>query len=446
MNHTCTDSRRHTFLFPPSFIFGAATSALQVEGCIDPARFGRGKSIWETYFSKHPELDDATVATNHYELMRKDVRLMKVLGLQSYRFSVSWPRVLPSGHGAINEQGLDFYDRLVDQLLTADIIPNLTLYHWDLPQALEEGGGWCSRDTASYFADYATVIAQRLGDRVPLWATLNEPEVIVAGYIGKDLAPGRNDRRLRTTVIHNLLLAHGYALQALRSIIPERQIGIVLNLVPVDPLTDAAEAAAKERWMRDYAVYLEAVLRGEYPELVFVEAARCGAAINTADMSTIAGQLDFLGINWYLRFVVDEHNRLVEVPDVPRTAMGWEIRPEALTRMLTNLAASYSLPPIYITENGAALKDELVDGCIEDVDRVEYLAEHLHALEDAINRGVDVRGYYVWSLLDNLEWSFGYAKTFGIVHVDRASLKRTPKRSAYWYREVIERHSGQGAK
>ena len=440
-----TDAAAGEYSFPPHFVLGAATSAYQIEGCTEEALYGRGASIWDEYFSKHCELENGCTAAGHYSRMPEDVALMKELGLQSYRFSISWPRVLPAGRGRLNPKGLDFYDRLVDELLAASIVPNLTLYHWDLPQALEEIGGWCARDTALYFADYAAAVACRLGDRVPLWATLNEPEVIVAGYIGAGFAPGRNDPALRMRVAHNLLLAHGSALQALRPLLPERQLGIVLNLVPIDPITESARDAAARRWMREYAFYLEALTKAAYPELVIEEAERSGVEIRPGDMAIIAQKLDFLGVNWYLRLVVDEQGRLVELPDVPRTLMGWEVRPEALTRTLTSIWADYRLPPIYITENGAALEDLRAGGEIKDPGRQAYIAEHLHAIEQAIQAGVDVRGYYVWSLLDNLEWSLGYSKTFGLVHVDRETLERTPKQSARWYQSLIARHAACAA-
>ncbi len=427
--------------FGPEFLFGAATSAYQIEGCVDQSTYGRGCSIWDTYLKDRPHLDSGEVAIDHYRRMESDVALMKALGLQSYRFSVAWPRVLPKGFGAINTKGLDFYDRLVDKLLENDIIPNLTLYHWDLPQVLEDKGGWASRDTAYYFADYAAVVANRLGDRVPFWATLNEPEVIVAGYIGKSLAPGVGDYSLRMKVIHHLMLAHGFALQTLRDSLPkDAQQGIVANLVPIDPLTPKAETVAQNRWMRDYAVYLEAILKGAYPEVVEKEISKSGVEIAPGDMAIISGHIDFLGVNWYLRMVVNERDRVVDVPDVPRTLMGWEIRAEAFTRTLLAIHEEYRLPPVYITENGAALQDTIVGGEIEDKGRRKYFGDHLRAVSDAVKQGVDVRGYYAWSLFDNLEWSLGYQKTFGIVHVDRKTMERTPKLSAKWYASLIAQH------
>ena len=424
-------------IFPPSFLFGVATSALQIEGAIDYAKYGRGKSIWESYFEKHPELDDARVGAGHYDRMPKDVELMRSLAIESYRFSIAWPRVQPKGFGPINSQGLDFYDRLVDTLLEANIIPNATLYHWDLPQTLEDLGGWCCDDIRYYFADYAAVVARRLGDRVPMWATLNEPEVIVAGYIGNKLAPGLNNYSLRMKVVHNLLCAHGAALEVLKGFIPKGSHGIVLNLVPIDPIDSDSTEVAKLRWERDYAVYLEAIFKGAYPVSIYDELQNTGVKIKPGDMKNISAPVDFLGVNWYLRLVVDKNDKLVEIPNVLRTLMGWEVCAEAFTRTLTTISKEYKLPPIYITENGAAFSDSVESSRVLDPLRVQYLQEHLLAVSEAIKQGVDVRGYYLWSLLDNLEWSFGYSKTFGIIHVDRNTLERKPKESAIWYRDFI---------
>lgn len=424
--------------FPQDFIFGAATSAYQIEGCQND---GRGKSIWDTFFAARPHLDNGATAIAHCARMEEDVKLMAKLGLQSYRFSVSWPRVLPEGKGSINQRGLDFYDRLVNTLLEHGIVPNLTLYHWDLPQALEDLGGWTSRDIPKYFADYAGIIGRAFGDRVPFIATLNEPEVITAGYIGKDLAPGYGRPELRMKVIHHLLLAHGLGMQALRAESPRSQLGLVVNLVPIDPLTESARNAAQRRWLREYAVYLEAAFRGKYPDVVSDEIIKSGVVIEPGDMEIVSEKTDFLGVNWYLRMVVDENDCLIEVPGVERTLMGWEIRAEALTRTLVSIWRDYELPPIYITENGAALYDKVEAGFVRDEQRVSYINDHLHAVSLAIKHGVSVRGYYVWSLFDNLEWAFGYSKTFGIVHVDRETLQRTPKQSALWYGELIKQHS-----
>ena len=423
--------------FPKNFIFGAATSAYQIEGAIEE---GRGKSIWESFFEARPELDHGAVAIDHYNLMPEDVQLMQELGLQSYRFSVAWPRIFPDGKGSVNQKGLDFYSRLVDQLLEKNITPNLTLYHWDLPQAMQDIGGWCERDVAYYFGDYVALVADKIGDRVPFWATLNEPEVIVAGYIYDQLAPALNDYSVRMHVLHNLMLAHGIGVQALRTSVPKAKVGVVLNLVPIDPLNDDAVEAAKNRWFRDYAVYLEAIFKGQYPEVVNSEIVNNKLIIKPGDMQLISQSLDFLGVNWYLRLVVDKNNNIIEVPNAEKTLMGWEIRPEALTRTLTSIWNNYNLPPIYITENGAALTDTFNGSEINDQGRKKYIEQHLEAILEAMNNEVNVAGYYAWSLFDNLEWSLGYSKTFGIVHVDRKTMKRTPKLSAKWYQDLIKKH------
>jgi beta-glucosidase len=375
--------------------------------------------------------------------MPKDVQLIKRLGLKAYRFSTAWPRVLPIGHGKVNEAGLDFYDRLVDNLLDAEIEPFLTLYHWDLPEALSVKGGWLNRDTGAYFADYAALMVRRLGDRVRRWTTFNEPEVIVAGYIGTGLAPGANDQTLGAQVGHNLLVAHGQALQAIRAIDPALEAGIVLNLVPVEPLTPAAAPAAQRRWDINYGWYLDALFKASYPDVVLDGKGNGPIAVKPGDMALIAQRMDFLGINYYLRLVVNEQGETCPVPGAKKTQMDWEIYPRALGDMLVDLSQKYRLPPIYITENGAALDDTVVAGRIHDADRIKYLHEHLQAIESAIAGGADVRGYFIWSLMDNLEWSLGFAKTFGIVHVHRKTLKRTIKDSGFWYRDVIRANTAR---
>ncbi len=426
------------YSFPPGFRFGASTSAYQIEGATDEV-YGRGPSMWEEYFQARPELDNGAVACGHYTRMREDVRLMKRMGLHAYRFSVSWPRVLPQGYGKVNEQGMEFYDRLVDELLAQGIEPFLTLYHWDLPQALSKLGGWTNRETCARFADYAALMAKRLGDRVANWATLNEPEVIVAGYTGDGLAPGLSNPKLRTHAGHHLMVAHGMGVQALRSVASNLKTSIVLNLVPVEPATADATTAARHRWRRDYGWYLDGVLKARYPDVILEEAERHGARILAGDMALMSQRLDALGINWYLRLVVNASGDVVPVPAAEQTQMGWEICPAALSGMLVLLQQEYgaALPPIYITENGAALDDTVKGGRIHDVGRTRYIHDHLSAIESAIAAGVDMRGYFVWSFMDNLEWSLGFKKTFGIVHVDRKTLRRTVKDSGRWYSRVI---------
>lgn len=428
------------FGFAPGFVYGASTSAYQIEGGVGEET-GRGPSIWEKYFADRPHLDHGAVSCDHYNRMEEDVRMMKRMGLKAYRFSISWSRVLPLGKGKVNEQGLEFYSNLVDALLRNGIEPYVTLYHWDLPQALEDEGGWLNRDTAHWFADFAAVIAHRLGDRVKYFGTLNEPEVIVAGYIGEGLAPALQDMSLRVKVAHNLMLAHGLATQALRAIDPNFKIGVTLNLVPAEPAdatNPASVNAARRHWQKNYALYLDAILKARYPDVVLDEMCATGAEIRPGDMAIISQRIDYLGVNWYLRHVVDEEGGIVDVPGATKTLMGWEIHAPALTRMLVSMNEEYRLPPIFITENGAAMPDTFAKGRVRDVGRMTYIHDHLAALESAVAAGVNIGGYFAWSLMDNLEWSLGYKMTFGIVHVDRNTLKRTVKDSGLWYRDTIK--------
>lgn len=431
-----------SFGFPKNFIFGASTSAYQIEGATEE-RYGRGPSIWEEYFATRPHLDNGAVACGHYERMKADVRLMKRLGLHAYRFSISWPRVLPSGFGKVNQQGLEFYDRLVDELLENGIEPFSTLYHWDLPLALSRKGGWLNRETCYRFADYAAMMVARLGDRVRFWSTLNEPEVIVAGYTGDGIAPGLSNPALRVTAGHHLMVAHGLGVQAIRAVRPEAKASIVLNLVPVEPAEPEAAEAARRRWQRDYGWYMDGILKAQYPDVVLEEAESTGAPILAGDMALMAQKLEVLGINWYLRLVVNAAGEVVPVPAASTTQMGWEICAPALSRMLVLLKAEYGelLPSIYITENGAALDDTVVRGRVHDTGRTQYIYDHLCAIESAVAAGVDMRGYFAWSLMDNLEWSLGFKKTFGIVHVNRKTLRRTVKDSGRWYSQVIAANS-----
>jgi beta-glucosidase len=429
------------YIFRPGFVFGAATSAYQVEGGIETKSTGRGESIWERYFSTRPHLDTGAIACDHYNRMPEDVQLMKQLGLKAYRFSVAWPRVIPNGTGAVNDKGLDFYKRLVDELRNAGIEPFLTGYHWDLPQALEDKGGWTHRDTAKHFGDYMQVLARNLGDRVQHWGTLNEPEVIVGGYMYDGLAPGRSQPTLKMAVAHNLMLAHGYGALAVRSVNPDLTVGCTVNLVPIEPANKHAHKAARRHWERNYSIYLDAMLKGKYPTVVLKEFAQNNVTIEPGDMAIINQPLDYLGVNWYLRMVMNRRGRIVQIPAAEFTQVGWEMYSESFTRMLVAMNDEYELPPIYITENGAAITDKVEGNRIHDLVRMTYIHNHLNALENAVARGVDVHGYFAWSLMDNLEWSGGYQFTFGIVHVDRQTLKRTIKDSGYWYRDMIAANS-----
>ena len=439
-----TDTR---LAFPAGFLWGAATSAYQIEG--SPLADGAGPSMWHV-FSHEPgrthEGQTGDDACDHYRRWREDVVLMRGLGLNAYRFSVSWSRVLPAGRGQVNGAGLDFYSRLVDALLAAGIAPNLTLYHWDLPAALAERDGWLNRDIAGWFADYATVVARALGDRVAMWATLNEPWVVMdAGYAHGVHAPGLQVGSRLPLVAHNLLRAHGAGVGALRAEV-KAPLGIVLNFEPKVAATNApqdlAAAARGDAYMNRW--FLEALTLGRYPEEL---RAMYGAwpHFPAADFDLIRAPLDWLGVNYYTRGVVRHdptapipHHAYVRQPGSVYTDLDWEVWPQALTDVLLWLKARTDLP-LYITENGAAFPDpDTVEGdLLADPLRVDYLRSHLRAAHEAIAQGVDLRGYFAWSLLDNYEWAAGYAKRFGLIHVDHATQKRTLKASARFYREVV---------
>ncbi|MGH7505973.1 MAG: GH1 family beta-glucosidase [Longimicrobiales bacterium] len=437
--------------FPDGFLWGAATSAYQIEG--SPLADGAGPSIWHR-FSHAPGNtawnETGDVACDHYRRWRDDVALMQSLGLKAYRFSISWSRALPHGRGTPNTAGLDFYARLVDALLDAGIAPVVTLYHWDLPAALDDRGGWLNRDIAGWFADYAQLMARTLGDRVGMWATLNEPWVIAdAGYLHGVHAPGHRSVFEAPIAAHNLLRAHGASVQALRADSGGR-IGIVVNLEPKEPATDSADdIAATDRadaYMNRY--YLDPLLLGAYPAALADIFGGAWPAHDPDDMALIRQPIDFLGINYYKRGVTRADDSalpvraaLVRQPGHAHTELGWEweVHPPGLTRALLWVSERYGDVPLYITENGAAFYDppSPIDGRIDDPLRVHYLREHLRAALAAIRAGVDLRGYFAWSLLDNYEWSAGYRPRFGIVHVDYATLARTPKMSARFYSDVI---------
>ncbi|HVR81018.1 MAG TPA: GH1 family beta-glucosidase [Luteimonas sp.] len=442
--------------FPEGFLWGAATAAHQIEG--SPLADGAGPSIW-TRFAHTPGMtlngDTGDIACDHYHRWRDDVRLMRELGLTAYRFSVSWPRVLPEGTGRINQPGLDFYSRLVDELLANDIEPLLTLYHWDLPAALDDRGGWLNRDCADWFAEYGRVLYRALDGRVKKWVTLNEPWVITdGGYLHGTLAPGHRNRFEAPIASHNLMRAHGAAVQAYRAE-GQHEIGLVVNLEPKYPASDSPVDQAAVRRAHAYMnqQYLDPALLGSYPpELgeIFGEAWPQWPA---DDFKLIKQPLDFIGINYYTRSVtqaaisypLDTH--VVKQPLATYTETHWEVFPQGLTDTLLWVKQRYGDIPMYITENGAAFFDPPVAEAtpsgadrVRDPLRIDYLYKHLRAVRDAIGEGCDVRGYMVWSLLDNLEWSLGYSKRFGIVHVNYATQQRTPKDSARWYGNMIATH------
>jgi beta-glucosidase len=437
--------------FPPGFLWGAATAAHQIEG--SPLADGAGPSIW-TRFAHTPGMtfngDTGDVACDHYRRWKDDVALMRELGLKAYRFSVSWSRILPEGTGQVNRAGVDFYSRLVDELLANGIEPLLTLFHWDLPAALDDRGGWLNRDCADWFADYGRVLYRALDGRVKKWVTLNEPWVITdGGYLHGALAPGHRSRFEAPIASHNLMRAHGAAVQAYRAE-GKHEIGLVVNIEPKDAASaDPADHAATRRahaYMNEQ--YLHPALLGCYPPELKEIFGEAWPDFPTADFDLIRQPLDFVGINYYTRSVTQATQSYplragaVRQPQGTYTETGWEVYPQGLTDLLLWFKQTYGPLPVYITENGAAFFDPpTADGDrVRDPLRIDYLRKHLSAIHAAIAAGVDVRGYMVWSLLDNLEWSLGYSKRFGIVHVNYATQQRTPKDSARWYSRVIASH------
>lgn len=442
-------AKREAVVFPEQFLWGAATSAYQIEG--SPLADGAGPSIWQRFAHTPGRVRDGEtgdIACDHYRLWPEDVALMRELGLQAYRFSVAWSRVFPQGRGAVNAKGLAFYERLVDALLEHGVIPMVTLYHWDLPAALDDRGGWLNPDIAGWFADYAQTVFRKLDDRVALWVTLNEPWVVTdAGYLHGVLAPGHRSLFEPPIAAHNLLRAHGSAVQAYRAE-GKHQIGLVVNLEPKYAASDRAEDIAATARADAYMnrQFLDPVFRGSYPpELrdIFGEA---WPRWPQEDLALIHQPIDFLGVNYYTRSVSSDDTldwpigaTGVRQKQSTHTETGWEVFPQGLTDVLQWVAQRYGNPPVYITENGAAFYDPPVvaEGKIDDPLRKAYLRDHLRAAHAAMRHGVDLRGYFVWSLLDNFEWAHGYAKRFGIVHVDYATQRRTPKASARFYSNVI---------
>ncbi|HEX2771041.1 MAG TPA: GH1 family beta-glucosidase [Micromonosporaceae bacterium] len=450
---------------PGDFIWGTATAAYQIEGAA--AEDGRGPSIWDTFSRTPGRIADGStgdVACDHYHRSRDDVRLMADLGLRAYRFSIAWPRVQPAGRGAANQRGLDFYRQLVDDLLAHDIEPWVTLYHWDLPQLLEDAGGWPERDTAARFGDYAALVHAALGDRVSNWTTLNEPWCSAfLGYGSGVHAPGRQDGHAAVRAAHHLMLGHGLAMQAMRAAASSHRLAVTLNLYPVSPRSSSPADADAARRIDGLAnrLFLDPILRGSYPADVVrdLEPVTDFGHVRPGDLAVIATPVSALGVNYYSRYVVagpggetadpywlsssswpgSEHVRFVD-RGLPTTAMGWEIDAPGLTEILRRVHADYPDVPIVVTENGAAFPDRPVEGEVDDPERVAYLDDHLRACADAVATGVPLKGYFLWSLLDNFEWSWGYSRRFGIVYVDYDSQVRIPKSSARWYAQVIQRH------
>ncbi|HUX71467.1 MAG TPA: GH1 family beta-glucosidase [Cellulomonadaceae bacterium] len=465
-----TSSRTSGRPFPTDFLWGSATASYQIEGAVDED--GRGPSIWDTFSATPGKVlngDTGAVADDHYHRSSEDVATMKALGLQAYRFSIAWPRIQPTGSGAVNQRGVDFYSRLVDDLLAAGIAPVATLYHWDLPQALEDLGGWPARDTAFRFADYATQMARALGDRISLWTTLNEPWCSAyLGYASGVHAPGRVDAAASLAAVHHLNLGHGLAGTAIRAELGEQTpVSITLNLhvmYPDDPTSEADVDQVRRADAVANRAFLNPLLDGHYPSDLITDTAHLSdwSFVQDGDLDAITIPIDLLGVNYYAtqkvrrysgegpRQQADGHKvsvgspwvgaddlEFVQVPG-PYTAMGWNIDPQGLVDLLVSLHTTYPDQPLVITENGAAFADEVSpDGRVHDVERVAYLHDHVDAVGEAIEAGVDVRGYFVWSLLDNFEWAWGFDRRFGIVRVDYDTLERTWKDSAYWYRELV---------
>jgi beta-glucosidase len=440
--------------FPADFAWGVATSSYQIEGAV--AEDGRGESVWDMFCRKPGAIRDGhtgDVAVDHYHRWASDVGLMAELGLTAYRLSIAWPRVQPDGKGPANEAGLDFYDRLTDALLLRGITPVPTLFHWDLPQPLQdEDGGWLSRDTAQRFAAYATLCAERLADRIPMWITLNEPFVVMAfGYALGIHAPGEALMLGALPTAHHQLLGHGLAASALRSA-GARQVAIANNHSPAWPATDepADVAAARAYDTLHNRLFADPLLLGTYPDLSAFGVGGMDCVLD-GDLEVISAPLDALGVNYYsptrLSALPESELpfRMEPIPGYPVTAFGWPVIPAGLTEVLTMLAERYGdrLPPVHITENGCSLRDEVAeDGTIDDQPRIGYLDGHLRAVRDAMTAGVDVRGYFCWSLMDNFEWGEGYTQRFGLVHVDFETQRRTPKASFGWYRDLIAAQRG----
>ena len=448
--------------FPPGFAWGAATAAYQVEGAADTD--GRGRSVWDT-FSHTPGTvhggDTGDVACDTYHRYREDVELMASLGFNAYRFSISWPRVQPAGRGAVNQRGLDYYRALLDQLHERGIAPSVTLYHWDLPQQLQDEGGWAARETAQRFADYAAIMAEALGDRVTRWITLNEPQVVAShGYLTGEHAPGVRDAAAAAATTHHLLLGHGLAAQALRAVTPDIPVGITLDMHPVqvvgDQRPDVLEQARLITDSGQNGLFLEPLLQGSYPAQARTPLLPPESVIAAGDMDTISQSLDFLGVNYYSAIYLragdpDDLRRNEEparcaVPGVveyrpgwlKQTPMGWLVDADGLYDLLLRLSKEAPGLPLYVTENGCAGEDYVNQhGEVNDLERVSYLHQHLEAAARAINDGARLAGYFVWSLLDNFEWGWGYQKRFGIVFVDFGTQRRIPKSSARFYSDVV---------
>jgi beta-glucosidase len=436
--------------FPPDFLWGTATASYQIEGAAHED--GRGPSVWDRFCATPGKVrngDSGERACDFYHRYPADIGLMRDLGRDAFRFSIAWPRILPRGRGPVNEAGLDFYDRLVDELLEHEIEPFATLFHWDTPQALEDAGGWPSRATAEAFVDYTAAVARRLGDRVSHWITHNEPWVHAwIGHSSGQHAPGRTSERDAVAAAHHLLLSHGWAAEVIRAASPDARVGITLDLAQVYSASENPEDEAAA-WQIDgegNRWFLDPIFLGAYPADLLERNELVAPFVQDGDLSTISAPLDFLGVNNYSRFVVvagTEGPQIVRDSEAEHTDMGWEVYPDGLHEILIRVARDYAPRAIYVTENGAAFGDVRGhDGRVHDPERTAYLKSHIAAVSRAIGDGAPVQGYFVWSLLDNFEWHHGYSKRFGIVYIDYPTLERVPKDSFYWYRDFIASNPG----
>ena len=440
--------------FPQDFVWGAATASYQIEGAA--TEDGRGESVWDRFCATPGKVrngDTGAVACDFYHHYSDDIALMRELGIDAFRLSVAWPRVIPAGRGAVNEKGLDFYDRLVDELLGNGITPFVTLFHWDTPQPVEDAGGWPVRETVDAFSEYVTAVADRLGDRVRHWITHNEPWVVSwVGHAWGHHAPGRTSDADALATAHHLLLSHGQAVQILRERSPQSEVGITLNLDFVYAETDREDDAAAAAWVDGFhnRWFLDPIFRGAYPEDMAETWRDILPEIRDGDLETIAQPIDFLGVNNYTSPLVGadtdgQRSRIVRRTDVDRTDMGWEVVPGGLRDLLLRLTRDYAPKAIYVTENGAAFPDVRGhDGSVGDPERQSYLEGYIGAAAEAVASGAPLRGYFAWSLLDNFEWAWGYWKRFGLIYIDYATLERVPKGSFYWYRDLIAAQRAQG--
>lgn len=440
-------------IFPKDFIWGTATASYQIEGAWNED--GKGESIWDRFShtaGKIADGDTGDVACDHYHLWPHDLGIMKELGLKNYRFSISWPRVLPNGSGKVNQAGLDFYSNLVDGMLEKDIQPFITLYHWDLPQVLQEEGGWPGRIIVDRYVEYVDVISRALGDRVKNWITLNEPFVSAFnGYLEGRHAPGITDLNSAVAASHHLLLSHGLAVPVIRNNCSGANVGITLNLTPQVPASSSAQDRNKARWMDGFINrwFLDPLVGRGYPQDMVQDYRDSMQFVNPGDMEVIATPIDFLGVNYYTRGIArftdineEENEPRTVFPNDEHTEMGWEVYPQGIYNILGRLHFDYAFPAIYITENGAAFRDEIgPNGQVDDPGRLSYIQRHLEMVHKAIEIGVPVKGYFVWSLFDNFEWAHGYSKRFGLVYVDYKSQRRILKSSAKWYQQVISENA-----